>query len=331
MLLERLWTFLNRPAPLDPVQLHYWCRVAGALLLRAPDAASSLLSQRAVTALLPRLMRHVYADSVCVLLKCLLGLPIAAPLPGADADAHPAPPPPKLSLKAAISGDHALLEPCVSALLGGGDGASNAADLLCTICAALPDRPDALELRAAFVPAFVPLLSQIYDAALAPDPSAGLPSVASEARLGALRVAAAALKLEQRCVALSAESLSWLPAELLSPEATHATAKRKVVGASCAAPFARLLTPHLDAFNTRLLHSKSLQQLHTAEVQHHSSRAPPSHLPTRAAAATPTKAMPPPRCPPPRCWRQCRSTAHARMPPNACRPKPSAPPPPTAV
>ena len=33
-LIERLWAFVSRPAPLDPVQLQYWCRVSGCLLLQ---------------------------------------------------------------------------------------------------------------------------------------------------------------------------------------------------------------------------------------------------------------------------------------------------------
>ena len=39
-LIERLWALVERPAPLDPVQLQYWCRAAGSLLLGPPPTVA---------------------------------------------------------------------------------------------------------------------------------------------------------------------------------------------------------------------------------------------------------------------------------------------------
>ena len=271
-LLERLWAFLARPAPLDPAQLQYWCRVAGILLLNSPSAAvgghtpntgsPNSPDQHSVARLLPRLLRHVYSDAICWLIKCLLGLPIGSPSQQGEGEVNHANlgmPPlgtvSPLSLRTAITGEHALLSPCVDVLLEGGEGASNAADLLCTLCETLPERTDAVELMRSFVPSVTPLLPRVYDAALALDG----PKTTSDARIAALKLTSATLRLETRCSGLADEGLSWLPVELLQPDVSdHAV--------SADSPFARLLAPRLAALRERLLHSKSLQQVQTAEL-----------------------------------------------------------------
>ena len=270
-LLDRMWAFVVRPAPLDSVQLQYWCRVVGTLLLHSPDA-NHPSTAAAVAPLLPRLLRHVYSDSVCVLIKCLLGLPLGSPMPGgADspvsspvgglhAGAPAAGGAGAVSMLTALSGEHSVLTPCVDLVLEGGEGAANAAELPCTLCATLPDRADALELRAAFVHSFTPLLARVYEAALGPD------AIPAEARIGALKVAAAALNLEHRCTALMAEQDAWLPTTLLQPDATETAAEGAGGAMPHPSPFAQLLAPRLDALAARLINSKSLVQLQLAEL-----------------------------------------------------------------
>ena len=283
-LLDRLWGFVTRPAPLDTVQLQYWCRVAGSLLLRDSGAISggsppNSPTASAVAPLLPKLLRHMYSDSVCLLVKCLLGLPIAADLHGSAAEAEPGcgalhgVAAGGFSMRTALSGEHSVLPACVELVLEGGECAANAAELLCTICRTLPDRPDALELRSVFVPSFMPLIAEIFDACLAPREAdaadSGCPApppLNSAARIGALKVAAAALVLEQRCAALTTEQMSCLPTELFMPDATEAAAAPNGAVPPCTAPFARLLAPRLDALRIRLLDATSLQQLQTAEL-----------------------------------------------------------------
>ena len=170
-LLDRLWAFVLKPAPLDPVQLQYWCRVAGSLLLRdgARGNPHHPSTAAAVAPLLPKLLRHVYSDSVCLLIKCLLGLPMGSSSrevegePGNGAMNSAAGPMP---MRSAISGEHSILPPCVEVVLAGGQGAANAAGLLCTLCNCLHERPDAHELLTVFVPAFTPLLVRMLDAGL---------------------------------------------------------------------------------------------------------------------------------------------------------------------
>lgn len=272
-LLDRLWAFVLKPAPLDPVQLQYWCRVAGSLLLRdgAPGNPHHPTTVAAIAPLLPKLLRHVYSDSVCLLIKCLLGLPMGALSREAESNSSSGganAPGGTMSMRSAIAGEHSILPPCVETVLCGGKGAANAAELLCTLCHCLPDRPDALELRAVFVPTILPMLTRLLDAGLADkEVGAGAP-VPLEARLGALKVASASLFLEHRTAQLMAESLAWLPTELLAGDSAEATSGLGVSPATpaCTAPFARLLSTRLDALRQRLLHATSLQQLQVAEL-----------------------------------------------------------------
>ena len=262
VLIERLWAFAERPAPLDSVQLQYWCRVAGVLLLRdcggsvghANEFASGLAPR------MPKLLKHVYSDSVCTLVKCLLGLPIGSSNGAASSGAGsgspgattvPASQP--LPLRMALSGENSILPACVGMLLSDSEGATNAAELLCCICGALVDRPDALELCSAFVQSFTPMLIRIFHAAL---------TRGATGRVQALRVAAAALRMEWQCASLMEEAHACLPHDFLGGSSTTSPAELQ----RSKAPFARLLAPRLDALRTRLLSDKSLAQVKSAEL-----------------------------------------------------------------
>ena len=74
-LLRQLWQFVESPTLLDPVQLQYWCRCAGGLLL-SDDGATPSGSEPppGVGTLLRHLLRHLHSDAVAVLLKCLLSV-----------------------------------------------------------------------------------------------------------------------------------------------------------------------------------------------------------------------------------------------------------------
>ena len=79
--------------------------------------AREMPTASAIAPLLPRLLRHTYSDSICLLIKCLLRLPVggaAAPGAAAEADAPPAGGgpaatlaggAPALSMRAAIAGE----------------------------------------------------------------------------------------------------------------------------------------------------------------------------------------------------------------------------------
>ena len=262
-LIERLWALVSRRGPLDPVQLQYWCRVAGVLLLRdcgggvahAHNFAAGLAPR------IPLLLRHVYSDSVCTLVKCLLGLPIGTSggsgggsgVGSGSPGATTVPAAQPLPLHVALSGEHSLLPACVDMVLSDGDGANNAAELLCTICTSLAERPDALELCGAFVQSFTPLLVRVFQAAL---------TKGATGRVHALRVAASALRMEWQCSALMEEAHAWLPAELLggSPATSPFADERRK------SPFARLILPRLEALTTRLQCDRSLEQVKTAEL-----------------------------------------------------------------
>ena len=75
-LLRQLWQFVESPTLLDPVQLQYWCRCAGGLLLSGDGATPSGSEPpvAGVGTLLRHLLRHLHSDAVAVLLKCLLSV-----------------------------------------------------------------------------------------------------------------------------------------------------------------------------------------------------------------------------------------------------------------
>jgi hypothetical protein len=202
------------------VQLQYWCRAAGSLLLGPPPTAAeggsstrAAVETSTLARLLPRMLPHAYSEAVCVLIKCVLGLPCDAK--GlACAAISAAAPSAVLPMHAALvpnMGEHALLPQCVARLLAADESTDNCAELLCTLLDALPQRTDALELYKRFVPAFLPGLTSLLDAALA-DPNLGpsLPNLgqgaggvgagvgagAARAARSALKVSAAALLLE---------------------------------------------------------------------------------------------------------------------------------------
>jgi hypothetical protein len=115
-LLRQLWQYVESPTFLDPVQLQYWCRCAGGLLLSGGDGATLSGGDEPPVAglgtLLRHLLRHLHSDAVAVLLKCLLsvlavpgcasswtplaalGRPCGPPPPRPPARAAPPPPPP---------------------------------------------------------------------------------------------------------------------------------------------------------------------------------------------------------------------------------------------
>ena len=297
-LIERLWALVERPAPLDPVQLQYWCRAAGSLLLGPPPTAAeggsstgAAVETSTLARLLPRMLPHAYSEAVCVLIKCVLGLPCDAK--GlACAAISAAAPSAVLPMHAALlpnMGEHALLPQCVARLLAADESTDNCAELLCTLLDALPQRTDALELYKRFVPAFLPGLTSLLDAALA-DPNLGpsLPNLgqgaggagagvgagAARAARSALKVSAAALLLEERCATLSDEQqqqMSLLPAALLG-EGSGASVGTGISGASTAStrgeqrPFVQQLLPRLGALRTRLQGSRSLVQIGLATL-----------------------------------------------------------------
>ena len=281
-LIERLWALVERPAPLDPVQLQYWCRAAGSLLLGPPPPAAeggpstgAAVETSTLARLLPRMLPHAYSEAVCVLIKCVLGLPCDAK--GlACAAISAAAPSAVLPMHAALlpnMGEHALLPQCVARLLAADESTDNCAELLCTLLDALPQRTDALELYKRFVPAFLPGLTRLLDAALAEPGRAasqgGVGAGAARAARSALKVSAAALLLEERCATLSDEQqqqMSLLPAALLG-EGSVASVGTSMSGASTAStrgeqrPFVQLLLPRLGALRTRLQDSRSLVQI----------------------------------------------------------------------
>ncbi|KOO29408.1 hypothetical protein Ctob_003535 [Chrysochromulina tobinii] len=248
-LIERLWALVERPAPLDPVQLQYWCRAAGSLLLGPPPTAAeggsstgAAVETSTLARLLPRMLPHAYSEAVCVLIKCVLGLPCDAK--GlACAAISAAAPSAVLPMHAALlpnMGEHALLPQCVARLLAADESTDNCAELLCTLLDALPQRTDALELYKRFV-------------------------------------SAAALLLEERCATLSDEQqqqMSLLPAALLG-EGSGASVGTGISGASMAStastrseqrPFVQQLLPRLGALRTRLQGSRSLVQIGLATL-----------------------------------------------------------------
>ena len=81
-LLHLLWRYVERDAPLDNVQLLYWCRVVGLLILNKPPPHPEMVSpvgggegiRVAVRSLgLPHLLRtllvHLRSDAICALLR----------------------------------------------------------------------------------------------------------------------------------------------------------------------------------------------------------------------------------------------------------------------
>ena len=85
-LVRLLWGFVERPPPLDTVQLQYWCRCAGSLLLAEPPAGGAAMAAGAAggvlaadAALLRALLQHLHSDAVALLVKCLLLMPLGTP------------------------------------------------------------------------------------------------------------------------------------------------------------------------------------------------------------------------------------------------------------
>ena len=267
-LVDRLWAFAERKAPLDAVQLQYFCRVAGCMLLAQPgEAEPPPMDAAALAPLLPRLLMHAYSEAVCLLIKCVLGLPASSGIPNAE-------PPltkPVLPLRTVLAGEHSIVPHCVARLLRADESCENVAELLCTICGVVPDRPDAIELIGVLVPSFTPAFVSLLTASLGPAPAATAvrwtvapaPPVSSRAVLCALRVITAALAMEERCAALADEQAAWLPSTLLEADSEPSASPARPASSR---PFALLLVPRLGALRERLLSSRSLVQLKLAEL-----------------------------------------------------------------
>ena len=63
-LLAQFWDYVAQPAPLHPVQLQYWVRCAGALLLMQP--LEQVRAAVDVPTVLHGLVRHASCDAVCL-------------------------------------------------------------------------------------------------------------------------------------------------------------------------------------------------------------------------------------------------------------------------
>ena len=330
-LVERLWAYVERPAPLDPVQLqcklhdlmlhqtlllpprHHvlrrhvwrpvdstvtsdrnvagpcpchviadWCRVAECLLFAPPSVSDSTPNQPCLSLVrlaqvLPRLLVHAYSEAVCRLLRSVLGLPICSA--GGSAQSSSGSPgcvigsTSLLPMTTVLAGEHSVLMHCVKCILKSEEASENCAELLCSLCNTLPDRPDGIELIRVFVQSLTPalslLLGAVFGTALQLPQGATMPQLppsngaaGTRAVLAALQVTCAALKMEHHCANLIDEQDAWLPSTLLQSEGENQPHGR----AGLWRPFARLLAPHLAALKDRLLHSRSLIQLQLAEL-----------------------------------------------------------------
>ena len=239
-LLRQLWQYVESPTLLDPVQLQYWCRCAGGLLLSGGDGATPSGGSEPPVAglgtLLRHLLRHLHSDAVAVLLKCLLSV-LAVPgcaswltlLAGLGRPCDPAAwirPPPPSTLRPppptrpdrptapAHSAPHAptphdsdaptptidrrgcplplrsvlgeVLPFATELLLYSPECADNAADVLRSVCDAIPYHEDSAALQQAFLESFAPLLRRTLRVCLPlrgpPIVSAGAGAVGRDSR-----------------------------------------------------------------------------------------------------------------------------------------------------
>ena len=239
-LLRQLWQYVESPTLLDPVQLQYWCRCAGGLLLSGGDGATPSGSEPPVAGLgtlLRHLLRHLHSDAVAVLLKCLLSVlavpgcaSCLTPLAGLGRPCDPAPwirppaprPPPSAlpptrpdptaplpnSTPPHIPAQHdsdaphptidrrgcplplrsvlaEVLPFATELLLYSPECADNAADVLRSVCDAIPYHEDSAALQQAFLESFAPLLRRTLRVCL---PLRGPPIVSASAGTGAVAV-----------------------------------------------------------------------------------------------------------------------------------------------
>ena len=189
VLLRQLWQFVEGPRALNPVQLQYWCRCAGSLLLCDVSHEGPVPSMAGIGVLLRNLLQHLYSDAVALLIKCLLNLhPVAgreSPVQLIDALAEVLP----------TATERLLLSP---------ECAHNAYDLLKAICEAIPLHADSLALQHAFRRQFTPLLRRTLRACLKSPRGGGgggaaeAPGSATNADF-AISLVCAALELERDC------------------------------------------------------------------------------------------------------------------------------------
>ena len=172
------------------------CRCAGCILLSHRAASEDLLGNDGIVR---GLLRHLYSDSVGMLLKFLLGLPC---VPGARVDHEPV-----VALRDVVGGASPLLCAAVRELLRADDAAQDVCGLLCALCDHLPSQPDALELSAAFMHVVVPLLPTLLaDVAHPPAAAHAMPAEVHGASAAAtLQFLSSCLQMEQRCEALRQE------------------------------------------------------------------------------------------------------------------------------
>ena len=185
------------------------------------------------------LLRHLYSDSICMLLKFLLGLPC---VPGAQRVAQS----PVLPLRTVISGSGLLITAGIRELLDPSSSAQDVTALLCAVCDHLPTQPDARELSAALTRSLAPQLPKLLAVVLHPP--------AAPRAMAVLQLLTACLQMEQRCEALARELDSFRP-----------PGSEEQAGGSGPDLAARLL-PVIPALRERLMGCRTLEQLKLAEL-----------------------------------------------------------------
>lgn len=246
-LITKFWTFLEQPAPLHPVQLQYWCRCAGTLLLTQP--VSKVRTVLDAHAMCRSLLCHLESDAVCLLLKAAFGL-----APKADRGSEGVVP----LLTLARSG---LLAPAVSVMVSTPEAALNVAELFSTICSALAECSGAPELLSAFTDTVAPALAVVIDTHLGDVDRANTP-----AAMATLRLAAAAMQAEAQCRQGSAEQHFFLPSALLPDNDAELCDGAGRHSASARTSFVGLVAPRLPALRRALVNGGALVQIASAEL-----------------------------------------------------------------
>ena len=269
-LLQAMWGLVKQPVRLNPTQLQYWCRCAGCVLLTHRAAAADLHGD---SGLLRALLCHLYSDSVCMLVRCLLGLPcVVGGKPSGPA---------VVPFSVALGGDDcALVRGALRVLLRSEECAPEVCALVVSICEALPEQPDALELAADFSRAIRPyvpsLLAAVVGEAHAPSrahASGTFLRPASPANVGAVaQLLGAALQMEQRCATIAAEQLECFEVETVAtvlgidasaapPLGSQALSSSSIPGA-----LAPQLLPLLPALSEAMRASRGQLQLRLLEL-----------------------------------------------------------------
>ena len=276
VLLRQLWQFVEGPRALDPVQLQYWCRCAGSLLLCDVAHEGPVPSMAGIGVLLRNLLQHLYSDAVALLIKCLLNL---HPVAGRES--------PVQLIDALVE----VLPTATERLLLSPECAHNAYDLLKAICEAIPLHADSLALQHAFRRQFTPLLRRTLRACLKSPRAAAAgggggaaeaPGSATNADF-AISLVCAALELERDCRdrAAKEDAAQYAVAAPLGEE----TDDDDVDDDPTTAPFARLVMERLSALRVQLEEGGALQQMRMAELLASLTCAAPPPLLRALAAA----------------------------------------------